>query len=107
MGFQVDFSIEAKQNIAEIYHWICERSVQGADRWYQELLAAVESLEMASSVPGHVAPESEEFPIEVRHSVFKVPRGRPYRIVFQVEEGRIQVLSVRGKGMKYVEPIEH
>ncbi len=107
MEFRVEFSAEAKSNIAEIYRWIRERSVQGADRWYQELLDAVASLEFANSIPGSIAPESNEFQVEMRHLVFKVPRGRPYRIVFQVEKGKIHVISVRGKGMNYVEPTQH
>lgn len=103
MGFMVQFSDEAKTNIDDIYRWIRQHSAQGAERWYLELLNAIESLATAGSTPGNIAAESENIQTEIRHLVFKSPRGRPYRILFMVVSQMISVLSVRGPGMNYFE----
>lgn len=107
MAFQVEPSMVAMKEIQEIFDWLRDRSPLGAERWYQELCAAIETLESSVSIPGHLAQESEWFEDELRHLVFKTPRGRPYRILFTVDSSRIIIHSVRGRGRNYLEPTEH
>jgi hypothetical protein len=66
-------------------------------RWvnrFGEVLASLE--ENPRRQP--VAPESEEFPEEIRHITFSTRKGRTYRALFLIVEDEVRVLRIRGPG---------
>ena len=66
-----------------------EASLEIADRWREELIEAIATLEeMPSRCP--TAPEDAFFTEEIRHLLI-----RPYRVLFTVRGTKVHILHVR------------
>jgi hypothetical protein len=48
--------------------------------------------------------ENRYFPQEVRHLLFEVWKGRPYRALFIVQDDVVKILCIRAPGEKPVKP---
>ena len=99
MGYRVDISDLANNDIDGTLTWIKYRSVSAASRWFNSLLAAIQSLE---KMPGRcpIAPETRSFVIEIRHLIFG-SRTLQHRIIFgisideQTEENVVTIYRIR------------
>jgi|GEM_PF-468057 len=97
---QVRLSDVAKQNVDDIYRWIAERSVDGANRWYRNVLD-----ELANDPSRFAeAPESRFFEVTIRNLSFRMRSGRTYRLRFTVVGDEVQILFLRGPGQDWVAP---
>ena len=103
MKFKVVLTRQAERDVDGILNWLNERSPSGARRWFEALERALDWLEVHSSTCAK-APESDEFPIEIRQFLFKTRRGRPYRILFSIDDSEARVLHIRGPGQDLVRP---
>lgn len=82
----------AEQDLADSYIWgIDNWGIEKADKWLDEMENKVFSRISQMPMAFPIAPESQEFDIEVRHFVI----GR-YRILFTVSGMDVLVLRVRG-----------
>src|SRR5437588_54900 len=88
----------ARADIDRIFDWLEKRSPQGAATWYGALFEAVARI---GENPEGFSILSEALPRwnrEIHQALFKTPRGRRYRIVFELTETEIRILRVRGPG---------
>ncbi|HEX6746447.1 MAG TPA: type II toxin-antitoxin system RelE/ParE family toxin [Longimicrobium sp.] len=84
----------AERDIEQAYRFRARQNRAAADRWLDEILVGIESLEeMPSRCP--VAPESAYVDREVRHLIH-----REHRIIFLVQERHVRVLTVRHAARK-------
>jgi plasmid stabilization system protein ParE len=97
MKYHLKLLPEADENVDRIYLWIAKRSPEGARRWFLRFLEVVESLCEKPQLHGF-APENDFVEPEIRQVVFKTKRGLPYRALFRIVGGEIQILHVRGPG---------
>ena len=79
MSYRVHVSEPAEEDADRVYTWIRERSPDGASRWWNVLLAALEKLkDQAASFA--LAPEADDFEEPLRQILFRTRRGRTYRV---------------------------
>lgn len=95
MSYHVQLTRRAKRDANGIFGRIAERSRDGAERWYAQFLEELDSLKSAPEIHGR-APESEDLGIDLRETLFKTPKGRRYRVLFQIKESTVYILAVRG-----------
>jgi plasmid stabilization system protein ParE len=100
MSFTVIILPQAEREFQEFYDWIAARSRDGAATWAKAFLRALKSLESLESNPYgcSLAPESEDWPEEIRQLVFKTRRGNRYRALLVVRQSRVYVLHLRASG---------
>ncbi len=103
MTYRVQPTAQAEADIDRIFNWLFERSPEGARRWYEAFWDSAERLESFPLSCG-VAPESDDFPEEVRQMFFKTRRGRTYRALFVIRADIVHILCVRGPGERPVRP---
>jgi plasmid stabilization system protein ParE len=101
--FRVIVQPEAERNVSSVFDWLAERSPQVADSWYRAFEQAIDRLrESADHFP--LAPESRHFSVKISEILFKTRRGQPYRLLFTLQSGDVNVLYVRGPGQDLVTP---
>lgn len=94
MDFRVELSAQAQSDIASIHDWLQSQSAGDAgERWFVALRTAIASLKQLPSRCA-VAPESQDFSIEVRQLLYG-RRPNVYRILFAIEGDVVQVLHLR------------
>ena len=103
MSYSIEPSARAEADIDRIFHWLSERSPDGAARWYESFWDATERLKKFPNSCS-LAPESSRFPEEVRCMQFGTTRGRAYRALFVVRGDVVHISCVRGPGKKLVKP---
>jgi plasmid stabilization system protein ParE len=92
MNYSIEILPQALENIESAYRWMADNvSPERAERWYDELMVAVRSLEKFPN-RGIQAPEAAEFELDIRQLF--VGKGRQYRLLFLVEKGRVSILYV-------------
>ena len=104
MRLPVVFQPEAKNQILAAFRWWAEhRSDEQADRWYVEIMRAIETLgETADRYP--LARENEHFNFDLKVMNFGVS-GRPtHRVLFTTTSENVEVLSVRHVAQADVTP---
>lgn len=108
MTYQVEITAQAETEIDRIFIWLSSRSPQGAQRWYESFWTAVERLRNSPHVCS-LAPEDDEFEMEIRQLFFGTRRGAVYRALFAIQADLVQILCVRGPGQRPVRPedIDH
>ncbi len=77
--------------------------VDQADRLTHRFFEALTRLETMPLSCG-LAYEDRYFREEIRHLLFNVHKGRPYRALFSIRENTIAVLAVRAPGERPVRP---
>jgi plasmid stabilization system protein ParE len=94
MTFRVETTAAAEQDADAILDWLLsEHAGDTGTRWFLALQDAIASLaEFPERCP--VAPESVQFPFEVRHLLYgKTPHV--YRILFTIKGQKVHVLHIR------------
>lgn len=104
MTFRVLIQPRAEAEAQRIFAWLAERSPEGAVRWYDAYVAAVESLR----TDPESRPTALESPLQghiIRQQLFRTPKGRTYRLLYLVitPEAVVRVLYVRGPGQNAVQ----
>ncbi|MBN8725301.1 MAG: type II toxin-antitoxin system RelE/ParE family toxin [Acidobacteria bacterium] len=90
MKYQVVIEKPAREEIDRAYYWGCEKwGAKQAQKWFNSLMKEIAKLE---TFPNRhpLAPESEEFYIEIRQIIFQ-----RYRILFLVGDDSVNVLHFR------------
>src|SRR5436853_4104290 len=88
----------ATADIDRVFTWIGRQSPRGAAAWYAAFL---ESARCILDAPEHyavIAEATARWGRAIRQALFKTPRGRLYRLVFEADESEVRVLRVRGPG---------
>ncbi len=101
MTWQVELTPNAESNLRSIFHWIAERSPDGAIRWNQAAKKALYSIESNPFACGF-ARENRHPKFEIRDKGFRTRRGSTYRIVFFIEENIVYVTHIRGPRQKTI-----
>jgi len=83
MKFRVSISPSALTDAESAYLWIQERDPEMAEKWFDGLMEAIDSLE---SFPARcpVAAESEDVGIEIRQLLYGKSKRFRYRILFSI-----------------------
>jgi len=86
---------QAHQDIDSICDWWSKnRSARQADHWYQELVAAVDTLQLQPDRFA-LAVESVQLPMNLRQVNFGSGKKQTHRIVYTVRPDMILILRVR------------
>jgi plasmid stabilization system protein ParE len=104
MAFRVSQTARATRDLDAILEWLmAEEAGETGLRWFRKMKDAVASLGSFPERCG-IAPESRDFPFEVRHLIF----GRKphlYRVLFTIEDDVVVVLHIRhGRRRKLSDP---
>jgi plasmid stabilization system protein ParE len=105
MTFIVRELPKAKHDKSSIFHWLHERSPEGAAAWLDAYDSVIERLNQHAASFG-LAPESQDCEFDVRQALFKTRRGRVYRALFFIDCRDTYILRVRGPGQAPVSPDE-
>lgn len=95
MNLPVIILPEAEENILAVAKWWAEnRSVEQAERWYDGILDAIDSLEIN---PDRCPParENAKFPYDIRELHFGLGSHPTHRVIYTVRPDSVVVLSVR------------
>jgi len=101
--YHVILQPEAVENVSVIFTWLQSRSIQGAASWFSALEHAVGRLAQAADI-FPIAQESHNFDVEVRETLFRTRRGRPYRMIFTIQGDQVHVVYIRGPGQDWISP---
>ncbi len=95
MSVPVILQREAEEQIVASARWWAEhRSAEQAQRWYANILRAIDSLSAdAGRYP--LAREDEYFPYELRQMNFGLGGRMTHRVLFTIRPDAVLVLSVR------------
>jgi len=89
-SFEVIITVEAKEELKSIYHYITKNSANNALNWLNLMEEKIASLaQMPERCP--IAPEDNFFDEKIRHLIVK----RNYRVLFFVENTFVYILHVR------------
>jgi plasmid stabilization system protein ParE len=92
--YEVITLLRAERDMEAAYRRMMRDAPSGADQWYEDISAAIDSLgEMPERCP--LAPEASFFKQEVRHLILG-----SYRILFTVGERHVRVMTVRHSSRK-------
>jgi plasmid stabilization system protein ParE len=89
---------KAAADLDRIFRWLQKRSPRGAATWYRALFEAVVRITEAPQRYSLVSEASPRWQRAIHQALFKTPRGRSYRIIFELTETEIRVLRIRGPG---------
>ena len=103
MTYRLLITQRAAADLEEAYRWYAERSPEGAVRWYNGFLDALDTL-AADPERCPLAPEDSKFPIEVRQLLYG--RRRSYRALFTVRPDAVVVLHIRHTARRELRPDE-
>ena len=107
MNYDIEFTDVADMEIQNILIWIMGRSPDYADRWQEGLEISINSLTI---MPGRcpLAPENNEFDVEVRQLLYGV-----YRILFMLadadddgESDTVRILHARHGAQQHLRRAE-
>jgi hypothetical protein len=104
MSFSVELTATAYADLDRLMAWLQERSSsEAADRLSARFYEAWDCLESRPFSCG-LAYESRYFREEIRHLLFEVWKGKPYRALFIMQADRVKILCIRAPGEKPVKP---
>ncbi len=104
MNFRVELTATAYADLHRHTEWI------ETDHQRPEPTDDLNDFTKRSSVlnPGHCLADSPTknrfFSAEIRHLLFEVWKGKPYRALFSMEDDVVKVLCIRAPGEKPVKP---
>ena len=104
MRYRVIITDPADKNFRNHFHWIRERSLQGAEAWRTRIIEAIRSLEIAPDRHS-LARESAAFPVEIRCLLSGKNRSA-FRILYQIKDDEVRVLAIRRPSQDLMEPGE-
>lgn len=97
MNLKVRVSTRAERDVDAIYDWLADRSPEGALRWYQTYLSALDGLSV-TALGSASAPEADLLGIDLRQAFFGTRKGHVYRFLMVLKDGAIHVVGIRGAG---------
>lgn len=71
-------------------------------RRFFEALARLETMPLSCGL----AYENRFFREEIRHLLFKIHKGRPYRALFTVRDDEVRIIAVRAPGERPIRPAD-
>jgi plasmid stabilization system protein ParE len=100
MRYRVVIQPPAAEDLDQAYRWIADRSPDGAARWLDGALRAIQKLR---SFPRRcqLAPENDAFAEEIRQLLYG-----DYRILFTIDGSQVRVLHIRHGARRYLDPDE-
>lgn len=104
MRHRVIITDPADSNFREHFHWIRERSAQGAEAWRTRVIEAINSLEIAPD-RHPLARKSAAFPVEIRCLLSGKNRSS-FRILYQIKGDEVRVLAIRRPSQDLMDPAE-
>ena len=104
MRFRVIITDPADKNFRDHFHWIRERSPQGAEAWRNRVIEAIRSLEIAPDRHA-LARESAAFSVEIRCLLCGKNRSA-FRILYQIKNDEVRVLAIRRPSQDLMNPGE-
>jgi len=93
----------AQADYDNIFGFIHAHSPQGAVSWDLALDRAISKLTSDPIRYGRI-PETVDSELEHKQISFRTKSGKPYRLIFVVEEKTITVLRIRGPGQADITP---
>lgn len=93
MKYRVEITDTAAADAEAAYLWIRSQSPDAADRWFNGLYAAIDSLETFPARCG-LAPEAEDAEVEVRQLLYG-RRPHVYRILLVIRGTTVFILHIR------------
>lgn len=105
MTHRVVLLSRVRAQISDTLAWLADQSIEGANRWLDELDAAL--LKLEDDPERHpLAAESASVRYHIREVSFQTPQGRRYRLLFAVVVNEVRVLSLRRPGEDFATPAE-
>jgi plasmid stabilization system protein ParE len=101
MTYELLLVPRAEAEIDSIIRYLADRSPQGAIAWSVRWAQVLAELRRDPLQHG-LAPESAEYPADVRQIFFKTRRGRTYRALYTVVGHGVYILHVRAPGQNLV-----
>jgi plasmid stabilization system protein ParE len=103
MDLRIEFDLTARIELFATRDWIADRSPAGAEKWFQGLLARIETLKrFPRRCP--IAPEARKYGDEVRVLTYGKKSGSVHRILYVIEGDLIRILSIRNAS-RGIEPL--
>ena len=99
--FSVMILPQAESDADSIFDWLFQKSPQGALRWYDEFQLALHDLVEQGDVFA-LAPEAGRLDRRIQQKLFSTPRGRTYRILYEIDAKQLFVLHIRAPGQMQV-----
>jgi len=99
VNFTVNFHPLAKADYHAFYHYIAERSPDGAVSWENALDDAISRLEKDPNIYSEI-PDLVKGRDKYQQVFFKTRYGDRYRAVYVVDGEHVTVLRIRGKGQQ-------
>lgn len=96
MQYAVELSARAEADVREIYSYIVAHGPANPDDWKAGLEAKLSSLETMPEACGF-APENEHTSFTVRQLIY-----RPFRVLFEVRNETVYVLTVRHGARRFL-----
>jgi plasmid stabilization system protein ParE len=90
----------ARADIEQIYEWLERRSQQGAATWYNALFESLARIAETPESHSIIAEATSRWNRRVHQALFKTPRGRRYRVVFEWTTTEVNILRVRRPGQR-------
>jgi hypothetical protein len=106
MTYRVELTAEAYADLDRLMAAQEARSPGASGRLSAGFREALPRLE-ARPLSCGLAFENGAFPEELRHLLFRVGKGRPYRALFVVRGDVVKVLCIRAPGERPVRPEEY
>lgn len=100
MQYTVDLSAQAQADVREIYNYILEHGPANPDDWKAGVDRKLTSLETFPEACGF-APENEYTQLIVRQLLYG-----PFRIIFEIQDTNVYVLTVRHGARLFLQPGE-
>ncbi len=100
MNYSIEILPQALDNIESAYRWIADNySAEKAEQWYEELMAAVKSLE---KFPNRAvqATEATQFGKDIRQLL--IGKNKQYRLLFLVDQSCVSILYVRHSSQSWL-----
>ncbi|MEX0678045.1 MAG: type II toxin-antitoxin system RelE/ParE family toxin [Pirellulales bacterium] len=101
MRFTVLLTARALRDLVDARDYIRQSAPQTAERWYFSFLEALLRLEQHPEA-WPIAPESGEFPFELRQFLFRTRSRRANRALFVIAGTEILVLAIRRPGQPLI-----
>ncbi len=101
MSFTVFLTARAIRDLDSAREYVAKFAPETAERWYLGILEALLRLERnPESRP--IAPESAEFPFEVRQLLIRGKSRRANRALFTIVGDEVRVLAIRRPGQPLI-----
>jgi plasmid stabilization system protein ParE len=99
--YTVLLTARALRDLENARDFIRQSAPETAERWYRSFLDGLLSLEK-NPESRSLAPESAEFPFEVRQFLFRTKSRLANRALFTIVGGEVRILAIRRPGQPLI-----